>query len=149
MKMISRVLTTEHMEESCTSENLAYKLKEIADTWNIFNKVVAVVTDNAFNVVGAKKRLASSPNCAGWRHVHCFAHTLSLIVLTQDVATRWNSSLIMIRSLIDLREFVQDALRSPVIDRRDLYLDDFEWEIIANAVEILKPFDELTKDLSS
>jgi hypothetical protein len=40
-----------------------------------------VVTDNSFNVVGAiKKLLTSSPNCAGWRHVHCFAHTLSLIV---------------------------------------------------------------------
>lgn len=38
MKMISRVLTTEHMEESCTSENLANKLKEIADNWNIINK---------------------------------------------------------------------------------------------------------------
>ena len=38
MKMISRVLTTEHMEESCTSENLANKLKEIADNWNIFYK---------------------------------------------------------------------------------------------------------------
>lgn len=153
-----------------------------------------MVTDNAFNIVGAIKILASSPHCAEWRHVHCFAHTLSLIVkgaiektpeflaillraraivtffhhshkataklaslckdrttkvLAQDVATRWNSTLIMIRSLIDLKEFVQDALRSPVIDRRDLDLNEFEWEILANAVEILKPFDELTKDLSS
>lgn len=70
-------------------------------------------------------------------------------VLAQDVATRWNSTLIMIRSLIDLKEFVQDALRSSVIDRRDLDLNEFEWEILANAVEILKPFHELTKDLSS
>lgn len=38
MKMISRVLTNEHMEESCTSENFANKLKEIADNWYIFNK---------------------------------------------------------------------------------------------------------------
>ncbi|XP_046654951.1 E3 SUMO-protein ligase ZBED1-like [Daphnia pulicaria] len=168
MKMISRVLTNEHMEESCTSENFANKLKEIADNWYIFNKVFAVVTDNSFNVVGAiKKLLTSSPNCAGWRHVHCFAHTLSLIVkertpeflaillhrtikvLAQDVATRSNSTFIMIRSLIDLKDFVQDTLRSSVIDRRDLDLNEFEWEILANAVEMLKPFDELTKDLSS
>jgi hypothetical protein len=40
-------------------------------------------------------------------------------------------------------------LRSSVIDRRDLDLNEFEWEILANMVEILKPFDELTKDLSS
>jgi hypothetical protein len=153
-----------------------------------------VVTDNSFNVVGAIKKLTSSPDCAGWRHVHCFAHTLSLIVkggiertpeflvillraraivtffyhthkatakltslckdrtikvLAQDVATRSNSTFIMIRSLIDLKDFVQDTLRSSVIDRRDLDLNEFEWEILANVVEILKPFDELTKDLSS
>jgi hypothetical protein len=55
----------------------------------------------------------------------------------------------MIRLLIDLKDFVQDTLRFSVIDRRDLDLNEFEWEILANVVEILKPFDELTKDLSS
>jgi hypothetical protein len=45
-----------------------------------FFKVVAVVTDNAFNIVGAIKILENMAYFTGWRHVPCFAHTLSLIV---------------------------------------------------------------------
>ncbi len=38
MKMISRVLNTEHTEESATSENLAKLIEAIANKWNIFDK---------------------------------------------------------------------------------------------------------------
>ena len=37
-KMISRVLVTEHSEESTTSENLAKQLEDIALKWDIFDK---------------------------------------------------------------------------------------------------------------
>nr|CAH0103211.1 unnamed protein product [Daphnia galeata] len=57
--MISRVLNTEHTEESAPSVNLAKLIEDIAAKWNIFDKVVAVVTDNAFNIVGAIKILAA------------------------------------------------------------------------------------------
>ena len=38
MKMISRVLATEHSEESTTSENLAKQLEDITLKWGIFDK---------------------------------------------------------------------------------------------------------------
>jgi hypothetical protein len=42
--------------------------------------VVAVVTDNAFKIVGAIKILAAKSDSTGWRHVACFAHSLSFVV---------------------------------------------------------------------
>ena len=156
--------------------------------------VVAVVTDNAYNIVGAIKLLAAKSNSTGWRHVACFAHTLSLVVkgaiekntelspllskaralvtffhsshkatakltslckdrtskvLAQDVATRWNSTLIMLRSLLDLQSYVQDVLSSIKINRRDLDLSEMEWDTLVNVIDVLQPFQELTKELSS
>ena len=192
MKLVSRVLVTVHMDESCTCENLASRLKEIAKEWGIMDKVIAVVTDNAANMVGAVNLISSTH--PGWRQIPCFAHTLSLVVkgsilknieffsivtraraivtffhqstkataklaalckeqtkkvLQQDVETRWNSTLIMISSLLELKEFVQDALCSPVINRKDLDLTDFEWETLYTSMGLLLPFEELTRDLSS
>lgn len=37
------------------------------------DKVVAIVTDNASNIVSAAR-------ATGWRHIPCFAHTLNLVV---------------------------------------------------------------------
>ena len=45
----------------------------ITDHWEITQKVVAVVTDNASNIVAAIRIM-------GWTHIHCFAHTLNLVV---------------------------------------------------------------------
>ena len=36
-----------------------------------------------------------------------------------------------------------------VMDRQDLLLEDWEWETLAGAKALLKPFDILTQDLSS
>jgi len=50
-----------------------YRLKLITDEWNVTKKVVAVVTDNAANIVTAIR-------LNGWKHIPCFAYTLNLIV---------------------------------------------------------------------
>lgn len=86
--------------------------------------------------------------------------------LQQEVPTRWNATLIMIRSLLgtlaiihlltsynalynlsELKEAVTETLK--VMDRHDLLLSDWEWETLAGAALLLKPFDILTQDLSS
>ena len=41
-------------------------------------------------------------------------------VSSQDVATRWNATLIMLRSLVDLKQYVQDARCSITFNLRDL-----------------------------
>jgi hypothetical protein len=75
VKMISRVLTTRIVEESHTSENLAEILKAIFAEFKIpLTKIVAVVTDNAANIVKTIKDILKL------KHVPCFAHTLSLAV---------------------------------------------------------------------
>jgi hypothetical protein len=67
------VLETSHLSVAHTAENIAAELKRIAQEWNISEKVVALVTDNAANAVAAAR-------LTGWKHIPCFAHTLNLIV---------------------------------------------------------------------
>ncbi|XP_064488570.1 E3 SUMO-protein ligase ZBED1-like [Ornithodoros turicata] len=56
-----------------TAENLASELKRILAEWGIFEKVTAIVSDNAANVTAAVR-------LCGWRHLPCFAHSLNLVV---------------------------------------------------------------------
>ncbi len=74
----SVVLATTNLTKDHTAENVADELKRITDEWNITDKVVAVVTDNAANIVAAVR-------LNGWKHIPCFAHTLNLVV--QDALT--------------------------------------------------------------
>ena len=67
------VLETFNLTVSHTAENIAAELKPIANDWLIADKVVALVTDNASNMVAAAR-------LTGWKHIPCFAHTLNLIV---------------------------------------------------------------------
>ena len=69
----SAVLATTNLTNYHTAENIAKELKHIINEWNIMNKVVAVVTDNAAYVV-------ASVRLNGWKHIPCFAHTLNLVV---------------------------------------------------------------------
>lgn len=73
--MISTVLTTRYLNSSHTTEYLRDTLLTIASEWNISNKIVGVVTDNAANIMKA----IGSQGCK-WRHIPCFAHSLSLVV---------------------------------------------------------------------
>ena len=61
------------MQKDHTAETIADELKAATDEWGITQKIVAVVTDNAANIVAAIR-------LNGWKHVPCFAHILNLIV---------------------------------------------------------------------
>ena len=69
----SLVLETLKFNLSHTAEHIADALLKVSENWDISSKVVAIVTDNASNIVAAVK-------ITGWIHVPCFAHTLNLIV---------------------------------------------------------------------
>ena len=70
---VTRNITTECMEERHTALNLKNKLLEIINEWEIADKCVAIVHDNASNIVLATKELLSYSVC-------CFAHSLQLVL---------------------------------------------------------------------
>ena len=66
--------------------------------------------------------------------------------LKPDVKTRWNSTLFMLRSLLDLKQPVDDAL---TLLKPESKLNVIEWDEVAELVFLLSPFDEITTNLSS
>ena len=69
----SKVLLTNEITERHTGMRISEKLKEIAEEWNIADKVVAIVHDNASNMVLASELLE------GWGDLLCFGHILQLL----------------------------------------------------------------------
>ena len=72
-EMKSVVLEIVEMAESHTAEKIASALEKGVERFGTKEKIVAIATDNAANVVAAVRDL-------GWNCVSCFAHTLNLIV---------------------------------------------------------------------
>lgn len=72
-KQYSYNLTTEPFAESHTSVYLKNILENILIEWNIADKCVAIVHDNAANIVGATRDMPYEAVC-------CFAHSLQLVV---------------------------------------------------------------------
>lgn len=69
------LLACVEFNESHLAVNIANSIKDIADEFGIANKIAAVVTDNASNVVAAIRT-------GNWRWIGCFAHSLNLVVQT-------------------------------------------------------------------
>ncbi len=93
MKTVSRLLSTWCIEVSHTAENLAKELRDLVSEWKLTDKIAAVVTDNANNIVKAVNAINK------WRHVGlpCFAHTLSLAV--KDAIQKNLSLSVLLRKL--------------------------------------------------
>lgn len=72
-EICSKMLGCIEFSNKHTAENLSALIKDQCREWGINNKIAAVVTDNAYNIVAAIK-------LCQWRHVPCYAHTLNLIV---------------------------------------------------------------------
>lgn len=69
------VLSTEKLIEDTnhSSENIAHSIRTILLDWKVFDKVTAIVTDNARNMIKACEILKI-------RHVPCIAHSINLTV---------------------------------------------------------------------
>lgn len=72
-KMFSCLLDCFQFTERHTADNLADELLRIAREWQVTDKVVACVSDNASNITLAIRK-------TGWLNVPCLAHNLNLIV---------------------------------------------------------------------
>lgn len=74
---ISFTLTTHELHERHTAENLTQQLENSFNEWEIDKKVIAVVTDNAKNIVNAVTSLSYSPKVYSST---CAAHSLQLCI---------------------------------------------------------------------
>lgn len=73
-KLYTRVLATREIPGSHTAENIAIVMKSILNEWNVFDKIMTVVSDNAANI-----RCAINDHLQKYHHP-CVAHTLNLTV---------------------------------------------------------------------
>lgn len=71
---------------------------------------------------------------------------LPILKVKQDVVTRWNSSLIMIERLLNIKSPLSATMSS--LPRAPNCLNASEWEIILDCINILKPFEIMTAELS-
>lgn len=72
-KMTSCLLDCFEFTDRHTAENLAEELVRVAKEWQVEDKVVCCVSDNAANITKAIKILK-------WTHHPCLAHTLNLMI---------------------------------------------------------------------
>lgn len=70
-KIVSHVLQTRAVYESHTGAHMARLLLDVVEEWQLTDKSVVLVTDNAANMISAAE-IGKFP------HVKCFAHTLNL-----------------------------------------------------------------------
>lgn len=78
--------------ERHTATNLCSNLKQKIEEWKIQNKVIAIVSDNAANIVAAIRG-------GGWRHIGCFAHSINLVV--QASLSSLNSVLSKVKAIVE------------------------------------------------
>lgn len=75
MKLISATIGIVELTESHTADYISLELSKVLEIWGInADDVVAVVTDNAANMVKAMHDKFGKN-----RHIPCFAHTLNLV----------------------------------------------------------------------
>lgn len=76
-KLISPVLETRFLSERHMAEYLTTEITEAMKQWNIFEKVVAIVHDNASNIKNIAKSAGSNNSMID---IGCAAHTLQLCI---------------------------------------------------------------------
>lgn len=71
LKLKTFILTTEKLEKSHTAQYIYEVLLKVFEEWNIYNKIVAIVTDSGANIKAAIKKFN------GIAHIPCTAHMLN------------------------------------------------------------------------
>ncbi|XP_071579132.1 E3 SUMO-protein ligase ZBED1-like [Temnothorax nylanderi] len=143
------------MEERHTAANLASRMEELFVKWNINEKVMAVVTDNATNIINATHLLHKI--VSHFKHSNVAKYALQdkqeqlglpTMSLLQSCKTRWNSSYFMLERLLQNRIPVMNVLT----DRRSttasvaesLEISEREWTLIEALLTLLKPLQLAT-----
>ena len=72
-ELMTRVLQTSELKDSHTGENVAVAFLNVTKEWSFQDKLSAIVTDNACNLIRAMDILK-------WTHLPCAAQTLQITV---------------------------------------------------------------------
>ncbi|XP_053548615.1 zinc finger BED domain-containing protein 4-like [Bombina bombina] len=108
-------------------------LKHIQETVTKVRSVVQYVNTSTV----ATERLKATQRQMGFEE----------LTLKQDVVTRWNSTYYMLKRFWEQKEPIIDILALVNPSLATLTLD--EWDIIKETCEILKPFEEVTVEISA
>ncbi|KAJ8911505.1 hypothetical protein NQ315_014430 [Exocentrus adspersus] len=102
---------------------------------NLLKKCRALVAHFKHSVAAARKLKSTQINMG-----------FPVLKVKQDVATRWNSALIMMERLQEIKS----ALSVTVTDlpQAPQFLNASDWEILTDCVKVLKPLETMTKELS-
>lgn len=104
-QMKSAVLKTSYMKERHTAANISNVLQATFAEYNIDEKVICIVSDNAANVINAAKLSKK-------KHLSCFAHTLQLVV----------------------NDAVKNSLILPIIDKSKSIVRAFKMSTVATEI---------------
>jgi len=185
-KLRNRILETFEVPESHTSENITNNIKSVIKNWQIENKVCAIVSDNAANMVKAINDIGQN------NLIRCTAHSIQLSVnaglqndlvktltsklraivgyfnrssssqheldkeqercmedkskLIQDCITRWNSTCLMIKSILRHRVSINNVIsKNRKTDKWFITSDEFK--NMNDLVKVLEPFQSVTETL--
>ncbi|ROI69368.1 hypothetical protein DPX16_14308 [Anabarilius grahami] len=146
------------LEDRHTAENIANWVEKAAEKFEIsMANVIVVVHDNAANVVAALRILEEKHGISSLR---CAGHTLQLVVnhalrdpqISKTLrAAKWNSTLHMIRRLLEQRWPVTATLSDPDVTprgKRFLDLKHDQWSLLEEVEQVLRPFECATVFLS-
>lgn len=68
--------------------------------------------------------------------------------LIQDVSTRWNSTYEMMERILELKGPIAELLTEPGMSAKIGVVDSSTWQVLGEAVDVLQPLYEGTKELS-
>lgn len=129
-------LNTTHV--SC----LAHTLQLVVHDGLLHQGYVSVVLSICRKIVGHLKHSSSATSAfaAAQRSLH-----QSVLQIVQDVPTRWNSTLYMVERLLERREAISIVCAGTT--KIDALTAD-QWDLLNDIASLLKPFEEMTRDLS-
>ncbi|CAG9821993.1 unnamed protein product [Phaedon cochleariae] len=107
-------------------------IKDISD---VLSQVKSVVEYFNRSTQGLKKLTATQQQMS-----------LPVLKLKQDVPTRWNSTYDMLERIVQVKDAV---IATVALLRSDLSIKEDSWEIIEGVLPLLKPFYEVTVEISA
>lgn len=107
------------------------------ETFNLILKKCRTLVTHFKHSVLASEKLTNTQKQMGF----------SVLKVKQDVSTRWNSSLIMLERLLEIKDALSITLSD--LPKAPASLDATEWAIIWDCVPVLKPIEVLTSILSA
>lgn len=121
----------------------------------VLNKILCepyskVIIDKCSNIVGHFKHSNIAMSALSNKQSQLGLQKHKLV---QSVKTRWNSTFLMLKRLIEQREAVIGVLSDRTVTTRNqagqLMLSEDEWTLIENIANVLQPFELVTTLLSS